>query len=305
MSASLPSALQTLANYRIHNTRASHEVVEKGKVLLNSNGTSRLGDDAWAFLEQLALAAIDVANYEIADECLRRLATKFPESPRVDVLSGIRMEATQPPEVALKFYNELLQTDSSNAAIYKRRISVLLRMGKIERAVTELSEYLDTFYSDVEGWVELAELYSSCNQYTSATQALSHALLLAPQNPFYVLQFAETAYTADDVPLAMKMFMLALDIMDRNVSEESIPTGVSVRAWYGVKLCCRALTERTCSSASDTPLPQNLDLLDELSTERVLTAYSVVGKDFDSSRELVLSWMGPSDRTGGRPRFIH
>ncbi|KAJ3746431.1 hypothetical protein DFH05DRAFT_1523023 [Lentinula detonsa] len=304
MLASLPSALQTLANYRIHNTRASKEVVEKGKVLLDAKTASSLGDDAWAFLEQLTLAAIDVANYEVADECLRQLAAQFPESPRVDVLSGIRMEATQPPETALKFYDELLETDSSNAAIYKRRISVLIRIGKSEQAVTELSDYLDTFYTDVEGWVELAELYSSCNQYTSATRALSHALLLAPQNPFYVLQFAETAYTADDIPLAIKMFMLALDIIDRHASEESIPTGVSIRAWYGVKLCCRALSERSCSSASDTLLPKNLPLLDELSTERVLTAYSAAGKDNATGRELVLSWMGPSDRSGGRLHFV-
>ena len=73
-------------------------------------------------------------------------------------------------------------------------------------------------------------------RYTAALQALSHVLLLAPQNPFYVLQFAETAYTADDIPLAIKMFMLAVDIADRHASEESIPTGASVRAWYGVKL---------------------------------------------------------------------
>ncbi|KAE9395430.1 TPR-like protein [Gymnopus androsaceus JB14] len=284
---SLSSALETLANYRTHNTRASQDIVEKGRLLLKSNVASKMGDDAWAFLEQLALASVDIARYDVADECLRQLLAKFPESPRVDVLSGIRMEATEPPEVVLKFYDQLLEADSSNAAIYKRRISVLVRMGKTEQAVSELCEYLDTFYSDVEGWVELAELYSSCNQYTSALQALSHALLLAPQNPFYVLQFAETAYTAEDIPLAIKMFMLTIDIADRHASEESIPSGASVRAWYGVKLCCRALSERSSlSSPSDTPLPKNLNLLDELATERVLTAYSAAtgkGERLDES----------------------
>ncbi|KAJ3806149.1 hypothetical protein EV368DRAFT_31065 [Lentinula lateritia] len=304
MSASFGSALHSLANYRAHNTRASQEVLEKGKLLLNSNAASKLGDDAWAFLEQLALAAIDVAKFDVADECIRQLAAKFPESPRVDVLTGIRMEATQPPDTVLKFYEELLEADSSNAAIYKRQISVLIRTGKVEQAVLKLSDYLDTFYSDVEGWVELAELYSSCNQYTFATQALSHALLLAPQNPFYVLQFAETAYSADDIPLAAKMFMLAIDIVDRHTSDESIPTGVSIRAWYGVKLCCRVLSERSCSSASETPLPKNLNLLDELATERVLTAYSAGGTDNATGRELVFSWMGPSDRSGSRLHFV-
>ncbi|KAF5392704.1 hypothetical protein D9757_000977 [Collybiopsis confluens] len=255
---SLSSALETLANYRAHSSRASHDIVEKGKVVLNSKAVSKLGDEAWSFLEQLALAAIDTGDYDLADECLGQLGTKFPESPRVDILTGIRMEATERPELALKFYDDLLEVDSSNAAAYKRRISILVRIGKVEQAVSELSEYLDTFYSDLEGWVELAELYSSCNQLrlsplletqflTNETSVPSSQIHFGttspisrpsprPQNPFYVLQFAETAYTADDIPLAIKMFMLAVDIADRHASEESVPTGASIRAWYGIKL---------------------------------------------------------------------
>lgn len=41
------------------------------------------------------------------------------------------------------------------------------RMGKIEQAVTELSSLLDTFYTDVDGWLELADIYNSCQQYVS------------------------------------------------------------------------------------------------------------------------------------------
>ena len=66
-----------------------------------------------------------------------------------------------------------------------------------------------------------------------------HVLLLAPQNPFYVLQVAETAYTAGDVALAIKMFLTVVDMTDGDDSEppvESTPLGITVRAWYGVKL---------------------------------------------------------------------
>lgn len=66
-----------------------------------------------------------------------------------------------------------------------------------------------------------------------------HALLLAPQNPFYVLQAAETAYTAGDLALAIKMFLMVVDMTDGDDSEsliESTPLGITVRAWYGVKL---------------------------------------------------------------------
>ena len=37
-------------------------------------------------------------------------------------------------------------------------------MNKIDKAVEELNEYLDTFYTDSEGWMELADIYSSCHQ---------------------------------------------------------------------------------------------------------------------------------------------
>lgn len=37
-------------------------------------------------------------------------------------------------------------------------------MGKIDKAVEELSAMLDTFYTDVEGWSELADIYASCEQ---------------------------------------------------------------------------------------------------------------------------------------------
>lgn len=81
---SLPSALATLANYRSHNTRASQDIVAKGALALKSNSLSDLGDERtcisyfsasrclkdtsaeWAFLEQLALAALDVGRLELA-----------------------------------------------------------------------------------------------------------------------------------------------------------------------------------------------------------------------------------------------
>ena len=49
-------------------------------------------------------------------------------------------------------------------AIWKRRISIYRRTGKIDKAAHELSQYLDTFYTDVEGWLELADIYASSNQ---------------------------------------------------------------------------------------------------------------------------------------------
>ncbi|KAF8647326.1 hypothetical protein AX16_006788 [Volvariella volvacea WC 439] len=292
---SLTSALQTLATYRSNNIRASQDAFEKGTQLVESGSISKLGDERWAFLEQLALAAIDIGRLDVADNCLKQLADKFPESPRVDILTGIRMEATEPPERVLQYYKKLLEADSANAAAWKRKISVIRRIGRVDQAVEELSQFLDTFYTDVEGWLELADIYSSWNQYSSSLQALSHALLLAPQNPFIFLQFAETAYSAGDIPLALKMFLVVVDMAERDLSnpQKMPPTGINTRAWLGVKQCTRRLLRNSsaASSPSSTPVPKSLKKIDELATERVLAAYSSQAGAGVKDRNLVQSWL--------------
>jgi len=75
------------------------------------------------------------------------------------------------------------------------------------------------------------------SRYNYALQALSHALLLAPQNPFYVLEFAEIAYASGDMPLAVKTFLMAVDMTDdEDAPVTSHQTDITLRAWYGVKL---------------------------------------------------------------------
>lgn len=66
-------------------------------------------------------------------------------------------------------------------------------------------------------------------RYTHSLKALSHALLLAPQNPFHTIHFAETAYTANDIPLAIRYFLRTVELIDSD-------HGIALRAWYGVKL---------------------------------------------------------------------
>jgi hypothetical protein len=122
---------------------------------------------------------------------------------------------------------------------------------------------------------------------------LSHALLLAPQNPFTVLQFAETAYTAGDLPLALKMFLVVVDMGERDLPKDESPTAINIRAWLGVKLvrnatfwitsitkfalsiqCSHRLVSSPSSpSASQTRVPKTIKLIDELATEKVLASY--------------------------------
>ncbi|KAG6834080.1 hypothetical protein H0H93_012096 [Arthromyces matolae] len=295
-SPSLPAALERLANYRTNNTRASEEIFEKGRLVLKGGSEAKLGDDAWALLEQVTLASIDIGRLDIADECLRQLGIKFPKSPRVDVLTGIRMEASPSVsnDLVLQYYDELLEEDPTNAAVWKRRISVLRRSGKIELAVEELSKFLDTFYTDSEGWLELADIYSECNQYTHALESLSHAMLLAPQNPFIALQFAETAYTASDIPLALKMFLVVVDMGEHDLPPTEPPTGIFIRAWLGIKLCSRHLIAKPkATSSSETAIPSlsKLQTIEELATQRVLVAYQ---GEKETGRGFVEKWLSGS-----------
>ena len=48
-------------------------------------------------------------------ECLRTLGDKFPDSPRMDVLNGIRIEASQTFNVILTYYDEVLKASPANA----------------------------------------------------------------------------------------------------------------------------------------------------------------------------------------------
>ncbi|EGO01303.1 hypothetical protein SERLA73DRAFT_179463 [Serpula lacrymans var. lacrymans S7.3] len=294
--------MEQLATYRSQNTRASQETFEKGYLILQKNGHKNMGDDGWDFLEQLTLAAIDVGRTDVADRCLQLLSDKFPESARVECLTGIRIEAVDSLETALKYYDDLLSTDSAREGIWKRKISVLRRMGKVDKAANELVEFLDTYYVDVEAWLELADIYATCNQYDQSLQALSQVLILAPQNPFYALQFAETAYTSGDIPLAIKVFLVVVNMTHGDESEtlaESTPLGVTVRAWYGVKLCARRLRQDprlSTSSSSQTTAPRNVELLDELATERLRVAYSSSGKkgQLAQGRDEVFAWVAHS-----------
>ncbi|PSR75669.1 hypothetical protein PHLCEN_2v8960 [Hermanssonia centrifuga] len=245
------SALQKLGGYQPRKSQKSQEVLQKGTSLLASQSFASKGDDGkhpslWESFEKLLLAAMDQGDMDVADECLKVLVEKFPDSPRIDCLTGIVLETKETPETALSFYDALLKDDPSNAAAWRRKVGILKRIGKIDKAVEELCKMLDTFYTEVEGWMELADIYSSCQQYTHALQALSHVLLLAPQNPFHVLHFAETAFLVPDVPLAFKMFLQAVDMTDDEDQDgvspgDTVPTGLALRAWFGVKLVSRLI----------------------------------------------------------------
>ena len=55
-----------------------------------------------------------------------------------------------------------------------------------------------------------------------------------------MLEFAEIAYSSGDMPLAVKTFLMAVDMTDdEDAPITSYQTDITLRAWYGVKLVRR------------------------------------------------------------------
>jgi len=116
------------------------------------------------------------------------------------------LESVGDIEGAQRLYDALLEGDPTDVAVRKRRIAMARARGDVRTALDELLVLVDTWYADVEAWLELADIYADCALYPQSLSALSHTLLLDPQNPFHVLRAAETAYTSQDIPLALKFF---------------------------------------------------------------------------------------------------
>lgn len=71
------------------------------------------------------------------------------------------------------------------------------------------------------------------NRYQQSLSALGDLLLLQPQNPFFILRYAETAYTLGDLELAYRMFLRVLEVSGKGGIGKG---GVARRAAIGVKL---------------------------------------------------------------------
>ncbi|KAG8898189.1 hypothetical protein FRC00_003150 [Tulasnella sp. 408] len=175
------NSLEALHRLRVRKVRASQEVLDHVEFLQEKgvNLKTKMGDEFWPFLEQLTAAALDLGRDDIAEECLGQLNERFPDSPRVQILFGMRREASGDLTGALKLYDAILEVDEAHAGIWKRRVAVYRQLGDTKRAAEDLCRYLDTFYTDVEGWLELADLYASRYEL-SAQSFLLPPLPLSP-----------------------------------------------------------------------------------------------------------------------------
>ncbi len=88
-------------------------------------------------------------------------------------------------------------------------------------------------------------------RYTSALQSLSHVLVLTPQNPFYVLQAGETAYTAQDIPLAMRFFLMVIEMTGDDDDVVSLLTCTTPPQAYETKPLSLLLVGSTSRGGTD------------------------------------------------------
>ena len=123
----------------------------------------------------------------------------------------------------------------------KRKIACTRSVGRSQDAAELLVAYLDTFHSDADAWLELAELYRTLHFSEQAAFSFAEAILLKPFDYRVHTAHAEMQYAAamqggtlrsDVMLVALESFLRAIELNDG-----------SVRALCGVRACCEALLQ--------------------------------------------------------------
>jgi len=207
-------ARDQLRKWREQNERKSEEVVDLWMKVLGSK-TSKLGDEKWMILEQVAIASLDVHNYGIAEDTMTELKDRFPDSDRVRFLQVLRLQALQRYDEALKGLDKMVEKDHTNSLAYKQRITILKCQGKHVEAIKELSDYLNKFMSDQEAWSELCDMYLAESDYTRAAFCAEEMILHNPHSYFVHLRLADIRYTLggiENVKYASSYYSQALKL---------------------------------------------------------------------------------------------
>ncbi|KAF5399143.1 ER membrane protein complex subunit 2-A [Paragonimus heterotremus] len=207
---------------------------------------SNLGHEKWTILEQVFIAALDMADDRLACDCLELLRAKFKKSSRVKRLFGMYLERNGRFDDAHTVYSQLLADDPTNTFVRKRMISILKAQRKNVEAIEELRQYLKIFMSDFEAWNELADMYLAEGDYKHAAFCMEEMLLSNPHNHLYCQRYAEIKYTeggTDNLEQARAYFSQACRLCPTNL-----------RSLYGLLLTCSALDHQTHRSGKSSLL---------------------------------------------------
>ncbi|XP_042391367.1 ER membrane protein complex subunit 2-like [Zingiber officinale] len=219
--------------------RRSDKVLKHGLAILNDpKARSNLGGEEWTLYEQVAFAAFDCQQHNVAKDCVAVLSKEFPGSLRVGRLEGMLLEAENSWAEAEKVYARLLEDNPLDQIIYKRKVAIAKAQGDLKVAVDFLNKYLEIFMSDHDAWRELAEIYVSLQMYKQAAFCYEELLLSQPTVSLYHLAYAEVLYTMgglENLLTAKKYY----------ASATTLSGGKNTRALYGICLCSAAISQLT------------------------------------------------------------
>ncbi|KAJ8452477.1 hypothetical protein Cgig2_000066 [Carnegiea gigantea] len=217
--------------------RRSDKVLKHGLSILNDpKKRSSLGDEEWTLYEQVAVAAMDCHSLGVAQDCIKVLSKKFPDSKRVGRLEAMLLEAKGCFEEAENAYLSLLEDNPLDQVIHKRRVAIAKAQGDILKAIEWLDKYLEIFMADHDAWRELAEIYISLQMYKQAAFCYEELILAQPTFPLYHLAYADVLYTLgglENLQTAKKYYASTIDLTG----------GKNTRALYGICLCTYAIAQ--------------------------------------------------------------
>ncbi|CCC08864.1 unnamed protein product [Sordaria macrospora k-hell] len=203
------------------------------------------------------------------------------DNERVMTLRGLMSEAQAQGngelEAILKQYDAILEGNSTNIPITKRRIALLRSMGRVSDAASALVQLLDFSPTDAEAWSELSDLYFTQGLYSQAIYALEEVLLLTPNAWNIHARLGELQYMAATtsgngggshgkyLAEALKRFARSIELCDDYL-----------RGYYGLKLVTTRLLKEQTKQAKQThdgefTLPdfKKIERLDELATAKL------------------------------------
>jgi len=239
---SFDEARTILKKCRDDQTRDSDMVVSVWEEVLMDN-CHRMGDEAWLVYEQVCTSALDCQKYDIAEHCIELLDQKFPSSLRVRRLQGMMYEAMADYDKAEEEYKSILKLDETNMYARKRQIAILKAKNKIPEAIQRLNEFLKEFMTDYESWQELADLYLSQFEYSSAAFCVEELIMSNPHNHLFHQKYAEIRYSqggTENMEMARSYFAQAVKLNSGNL-----------RATYGLLLSASNLAAREGKGAKD------------------------------------------------------
>ncbi|KAK6103615.1 Tetratricopeptide repeat family protein [Brugia pahangi] len=273
--ASFDEAKNVLRKWREEHARRSVETAELWEHVLSRHPRS-LGDELWLVYEQVCIAALDLGRTDLVMGCIHALQEKFPRSNRVLKLQAMRLEALKRYDSATHLYEQLIESDPTNMSYRKRKIAILKAQGNRQEAIRELNEYLKTFISDTEAWLELSDLYLQEGDHPHAAHCMEELVLSSPHNSLYLRRLAEIRYTqggSENIEFAKSYF------------EQAVRTNPSCcRSLYGIILCCISLSSKSSGQKKKEIIQSGLMAIEKLRS--VYEEASEKGKNPNVAMEL-------------------